>query len=57
MPWMVYRIELDGTETVIGCAYNESEAALMIDADRDGIDFDAGYHWVHEDNKNGQGIS
>ena len=48
MPFMIYRIEKDKSETIIGCAYNPTEAALMIDADKDSIDWDAGYHWVHE---------
>lgn len=27
------------------------EAAIMIDADKDNIDFDAGYRWEHEENR------
>ena len=49
MPYTVYRIELDGSETVIGCADNWPEAVQMIDADKDNVDFDAGYHWHRED--------
>ena len=49
MPYTVYRIELDGSETVIGCADNWPEAVQMIDADKDVVDFDAGYHWHNEE--------
>lgn len=48
MPYTVYRVELDGSETVIGCTDNWAEAVQMIDADKDVIDFNAGYHWVHD---------
>lgn len=49
MPYTLYRIERDGSETIIGTAYNISEASIMIDNDRDCIDYEAGYHWVNED--------
>lgn len=52
MPYTIYRIEPDGSETIIGTAYDAGEASLMIDADRDNIDWDAGYHWVHEEARN-----
>ena len=51
MPYTLYRIELDGSETVIGTAYDAAEASLMIDNDKDAIDFDAGYHWVREEDE------
>lgn len=48
MPCMIYRIERDGTETIIGCAEDAVEAALIIEADKEIIDWEAGYHWVRE---------
>lgn len=53
MPFTLYRIERDGSETIIGIARDSGEASLLIDADKDSIDWEAGYHWVHEDNKKG----
>ena len=49
MPYMIYRVEKDGTESIIGCAVDAVEAALVIDADRETIDWEAGYHWGHEE--------
>ena len=49
MPYTVYRIEKDLSETVIGYAKNTAEAILIIDADRDNVDFEAGYHWHNEE--------
>lgn len=51
MPYTLYRIEKDGSETIIGTARDAGEASLLIDADKDSIDWEAGYHWVHEENK------
>lgn len=51
MPYTLYRIEQDGSETIIGTAYNISEASIMIDNDRDCIDYEAGYHWVNDEEK------
>lgn len=51
MPYTVYRVELDGSETVIGCTDNWAEAVQIIDADKDVIDYNAGYHWVHDSNE------
>lgn len=48
MPYMIYRIERDNTETIIGCAADAVEAALIIEADKEQIDWEAGYHWVSE---------
>lgn len=53
MPYTLYRIEKDGSETIIGTARDAGEASLLIDADKDSIDWEAGYHWVHEDDKKG----
>ena len=52
MPYMIYRIEHDGSETIIGCAEDAVEATLIIEADKEQIDWDAGYHWVKEEAKN-----
>lgn len=49
MPFTVYRIELDKRETIIGYAKDWSEAVLIIDADKENIDFDAGYHWSNKE--------
>ena len=49
MPYMIYRVEKDGSESIIGCAVDAVEAALVIEADRENIDWEAGYHWVHEE--------
>jgi hypothetical protein len=46
--WVIYRIEQDGSETIIGTANDVGEAALVIDNDKDNIDYDAGYHWKKE---------
>ena len=51
MPYTLYRIEKDGSETIIGTARDAGEASRLIDADKDSIDWEAGYHWVHEDDK------
>ena len=48
MPYTVYRRELDGRETVIGYAKDWSEAVLIMDADKDNVDFEAGYRWHNE---------
>lgn len=48
MPYMIYRIEQDQTETIIGCAEDAVEAALIIEADTEVIDWEAGYHLVRE---------
>ena len=48
MPYTIYRRERDGTETIIGCTSDAMEAAIMIDADKDNIDYDATYRWHHE---------
>lgn len=45
--YTVYRIERDGTETVIACIDNIEELNLVMAADRDQVDFDAGYHIVN----------
>lgn len=56
MPYTVYRIERDGGETVIGVAMDYAEAVMIMDADKDNIDFDAGYHWQkEEENKEERG--
>ena len=49
MPYMIYRIEKDQTETIIGCAEDAVEATLIIEADKESIDWEAGYHWVKEE--------
>lgn len=41
----LYRRELDGTETIIGYAADGTEASILMDADREAVDFDAGYRW------------
>ena len=41
----IYRIEKDGTETVIGCADNTADASMIVDADKENVDWEAGYHW------------
>lgn len=41
----VYRIEPDGSETVIGYAPDLTEAIIIIEEDREKIDYDIGYHW------------
>ena len=51
MPYTVYRIEKDQSETVIGYANHWTQAMVIINADRDNIDFEAGYHWKHEEDK------
>ena len=55
MPYTIYRKELDGTETVIGCTNDPLEAAVMIDSDKDNIDFDTTYRWHHEPDRNAFG--
>ena len=43
--YSIYRIERDGSETLIGFVNDlKTEWQLLIDADRDNIDFEAGYH-------------
>ena len=48
MPYTVYRLELDGSETVIGYAKDRAEAVMIMDADKENVDFDAGYRWHSE---------
>lgn len=49
MPFTVYRLELDGRETIIGYAKDSAEAVMIMDADKENIDFDAGYHWSNKE--------
>lgn len=44
----IYRIERDGTETVVAFVDDPIEIGIVIDEDRDKIDYEAGYHIVHE---------
>jgi len=44
----IYRIEKDGTETVIGCADNTADASMIVDADKENVDWEAGYHWKND---------
>jgi len=46
----LFRRELNGTETVIGYAANGTEASMLMDADRENIDWDAGYRWDRPEN-------
>lgn len=52
MPFTVYRIERDKSETVIGYADNPFDATAIMTADRDSIDWEAGYHWQNDGGKN-----
>lgn len=45
MSWVVTRLELDGTETVVGCADSERDFQIIMAADRDNIDYEAVYHF------------
>ena len=49
MPFTVYRMELDGRETIIGYAKDSAEAVMIMDADKENIDFDTGYHWSNKE--------
>lgn len=44
----IYRIEPDGTETVVACVDDPMEIGIAIMEDRDKIDYEAGYHPVLE---------
>jgi hypothetical protein len=46
----LFRRELNGTETVIGYAADGTEASMLMDADRENIDWDAGYRWDRPEN-------
>lgn len=46
--YTIYRIEPDGTETVVACVDDQMEIGIVFEEDRDKIDYEAGYHIVHE---------
>ena len=48
MPYTVYRIEKNGAETVVGCADDPVQAAILIDEDRRKIDWEPGYRWNYD---------
>ena len=48
MAYTVYRLEKNGSETVIGCADDPIQAAILIDEDRRKIDWEASYRWHYE---------
>ena len=43
----IYRIEPDGTETIVAYVDDQCEIGEAIMADRDCIDYEAGYHVVN----------
>ena len=49
MGYTIYRVERDGTETVVACVDDLLEAGIVIEEDRGNIDFEAGYHAVADD--------
>ena len=54
--YSIYRIERDGSETLIGFAnYLHTDGQLLVNADRDNIDFEAGYHAYNLDSKTQKG--
>ena len=48
MSWTVTRIEKDGRELVIGVADDQGQIPQIILADRDQIDWEAGYGVRHD---------
>ena len=47
--WLLYRIEPDGSETVVACLDDLAEAGPAILEDRDKIDWEAGYRAVNQE--------
>ena len=45
--YTIYRIEPDGTETVVACLDNPMEIGIAIDEDMDKIDYNARYKTVN----------
>lgn len=43
----IYRIEPDGTETLVAYVDDEQEIGVTIYADRDNVDYEPGYHVVN----------
>ena len=43
MSWTIYRIDPDGSRTVIGCTDDQAEIGCIIDEDRQGIDWEPEY--------------
>ncbi len=43
MSWTIYRIDPDGSRTVVGCTDDQAEIGCIIDEDRHGIDWEAEY--------------
>lgn len=46
--YTIFRIELDGTKSVVTCVDDAMEIGPAIDADRDAIDYEASYQVAHE---------
>jgi len=46
--YRVSRMELDGTETLVGFANDVPDVQMVMDSDRSVIDFEACYHIVNE---------
>ena len=51
MAYTVYRIELDGSETLVAYMDSFGEYEAIKAADRDKIDFEAGYHCVPDNDE------
>ena len=43
MSWIIFRIDPDGSRTVVGCTDDQAEVGCIIDEDRKGIDWEAEY--------------
>ena len=48
MAYTVYRMERNGTETVVACVDDLSEVGQIVCEDREKIDWEAGYHVVND---------
>lgn len=49
MTYTIYRTEKNLSETIIGVAYDMAEACILMENDRDNIDWDAGYRFETEE--------
>jgi len=49
MSYTVYRVERDGTKTVVGCTGDAAEIGVIIDEDRGGLDEERRYEVAHEE--------
>lgn len=51
MSYTVYRLEHGGAETVVGCADDPVQAAILIDEDRRSIDWEPAYRIKQDDGR------